>query len=168
MASRERLWVAALALAWPVVAHAFPWSTDMFRTPAVRPFDRTPRVMPEGTLPVSGGEPPMSRDVAEHVLRNPMAPTPAHLEHGKSLFETNCAPCHNADGRGAGPVAFQLVLPPPDLTAGMPPHRTDGYVYATIRNGSLVMPAYGDAMSVAERWELVLWVRALQARGEVR
>jgi mono/diheme cytochrome c family protein len=165
---RERALAAAVLLAAPALAAAFPWSTDMYVAPSVQPFERTPRRMPPGVLPVAGGEPPMARGVAARVLANPFAPTPARLAHGKALFETSCTPCHGADGRGAGPVAYQLVLPPPDLTAGMPPRRTDGYVYATIRNGSVVMPAYGDATSVAERWELVLWVRALQARGGTR
>jgi hypothetical protein len=57
-----------------------------------------------------------------------------------------------------------MVLPPPDLTFAQPAQRSDGYLYATIRNGSIVMPAYGDAMSADERWQVVLFLRKLQGR----
>jgi mono/diheme cytochrome c family protein len=146
-------------------AGAFPWSTDMFRGPSVQPLAVPPRVVPKGVLPVHGGEPPMDRDTADRVLREPLGPTPAHLRRGELLFGINCAPCHGAAGRGDGPVATHTVVPATDLTAGEPTRRSDGYLYATIRNGGAVMPAYGDATSVTERWELVLWVRRLQGEG---
>lgn len=147
-------------------AAAFPWSTDMFRGPAVQPLAVPPRNMPSGTLPVRGGEPPMSREEAAAVLENPLSPTPERLKHGEALFQIYCMPCHGATGEGNGPVASQTILPPADLTSGQPEQRTDGYLYATIRNGSIVMPAYPDAMSSTERWELVWYLRQLQGKLE--
>lgn len=143
-------------------AAAFPWSSDMFRGATVQPLAVPPRVMPSGTLPVHGGEPPMAREEAAGSRRNPLTPTAVHLEHGASLFAINCAPCHGAGGKGNGPVAFQMIVAPPDLTTAQPAERTDGYLYATIRTGGVVMPAYGDAMSSEERWEVVLYLRQLQ------
>jgi mono/diheme cytochrome c family protein len=143
-------------------ARAWPWSHDMFRGAAVQPLAVPPRVMPAGTLPVTGGEPPMPRDVAAVTLALPFAPSPARLAHGKLLFATNCAPCHGSSGMGDGPIADHTLIPAANLTLGQPTERSDGYLYATIRNGSFVMPAYGDAMSVAERWQLVLYLRELQ------
>ncbi|SRR5579871_4872113 len=35
---------------------------------------------------------------------------------GKSEFQSSCASCHGADGKGKGPVSEQLKVPPPDLT----------------------------------------------------
>ncbi len=136
----------------------------MFRGPTVQPLAVPPRVMPSGTLPVHGGEPPMAREEAAGRRRNPLTPTAVHLQHGEQLFAANCAPCHGASAKGNGPVAFQMIVPPPDLTIAQPAERTDGYLYATIRNGSIVMPAYGDAMSAQERWEVVLYLRQLQGR----
>lgn len=134
----------------------------MFRGAAVQPLAVPPRVMPAGTLPIRGGEPPMAREVAAATLTNPLAPTTAHLAHGQRLFTSNCAPCHGATGMGDGPVADHTLIPAANLTLGQPTERSDGYLYATIRNGSVVMPAYGDAMSPTERWELVLYLRRLQ------
>jgi len=147
----------------PRSAKAFPWSTDMFRGQSVQPLALPPRNMPPGTLPVRG-EPPMNRKQADGTLHNPLTPTAAHLSHGEALFQTNCVPCHGRTAQGNGPVAFQMLIPPPDLTTAQPAERTDGYLYATIRNGSIVMPAYGDAMSSDERWELVLYLRQLQGK----
>jgi mono/diheme cytochrome c family protein len=35
---------------------------------------------------------------------------------GKQMFANYCAPCHGVDGRGNGPVATALKVPPTDLT----------------------------------------------------
>ena len=108
----------------------------------------------------------MSRAVADETLHNPLAPTAAELQHGEWLFGTYCMPCHGKDGAGDGPVARLMIVPPADLTFAQPAQRSDGYLYATIRNGSIVMPAYGDAMSAEERWQVVLYLRKLQGRLE--
>lgn len=161
------LWsAAALCAALLMVARgagASPWSIDMFRGQSVQALARAPRVMPPGSLPVNG-LPPVSRQTAAATLHNPVKSTPDAVAHGKMLFETDCAVCHDSSGRGDGPVRFLLRIPPADLTRGIATQRSDGYIYATIRNGSFVMPAYGDAMSAHESWEVVLYVRSLQAR----
>ena len=44
----------------------------------------------------------------------------AHAEDadvGKVEFQASCASCHGVDGKGRGPVAQQLKVPPADLTA---------------------------------------------------
>jgi mono/diheme cytochrome c family protein len=156
----------ALMLGWVRAAAAFPWSIDMFRGQSVQPLSQPPRVMPGGTLPTSGGEPPMSRSEAAVALKNPLAATPDALRHGKVLFDTDCAPCHGATAMGDGPVAAHTTVPATDLTAGPSIARSDGYLYATIRNGGTVMPAYADAMSATERWQVVLYLRQLQREAK--
>jgi mono/diheme cytochrome c family protein len=144
-------------------AGAFPWSIDMFRGESVQAMAKSPRVMPPGTMPIDG-EAPMSREAASTALHNPFKPSAAALQVGKTLFDDNCAACHGYNARGDGPVRFLLRIPPADLTGGVSVQRSDGYIYATIRNGSIVMPSYADAMSATERWQVVLYLRSLQKR----
>ena len=54
--------LAVIALAtYATVASAFPWDIDMYRGATVRPLTKAPRVMPDGTMPTTGGELPMTR-----------------------------------------------------------------------------------------------------------
>jgi mono/diheme cytochrome c family protein len=162
-ALRIILLLCALLLAAAHRAGAFPWSIDMFRGESVQAMARSPRVMPPGTLPVNG-EAPMDRQTAAATLHNPLKPSAAALAAGKTLFDSNCAVCHGGTGRGDGTVGFLLRVPPADLSRGLPTQRSDGYIYATIRDGSYVMPSYADAMSPQERWEVVLYLRSLQGK----
>ena len=40
----------------------------------------------------------------------------ASSSSGKEMFESYCAVCHGKDGKGNGPAASALKVPPPDLT----------------------------------------------------
>jgi mono/diheme cytochrome c family protein len=58
--------------------------------------------------------------------------TPAN--NGRIMFNSYCAPCHGINGRGNGPVAASLKVPPADLTllsSNVPAH------------GSAEMPVWG-------------------------
>ena len=41
---------------------------------------------------------------------------PQDLDVGKTEFQSSCAACHGADGRGKGPLVSVLKLAPTDLT----------------------------------------------------
>ncbi len=157
----------ALAIGAMLVARgfacAFPWSIDMYRGPQISPLTVAPRDMPPGTVPVGGSEPRITLEQAA-ALHNPIAPTAQALEHGKMLYDTDCAACHGASGRGDGPVAHLLRTAPPDMTVPPSAARADGYIYTVIRYGVGKMPALGDAMAPYERWEVVHYVRSLQQR----
>jgi mono/diheme cytochrome c family protein len=44
--------------------------------------------------------------------------------------------------------------------------RTDGFLYATIRDGGALMPGQGEALSPRERWDVVNYLRVLQGKGK--
>ena len=160
---REAIAAAAfvsLLLAAP--AWSFPWDIDMYRGATVQPLATAPRVMPEGTLPITGAELPMSRDEMTAREHAPSPATPEDLAKGKDLFATDCAPCHGDSGRGDGSVAHLLRTKPTDLISGASKDRSDGYIYGTIRDGGTAMPSLGDALSEHERWQVVMFVRSLQ------
>jgi len=50
-------------------------------------------------------------------LQEEIAPTHEQLvREGRGTYERACASCHGVDGRGDGPVAPTLKVPPTDLT----------------------------------------------------
>ncbi|MGH7986561.1 MAG: c-type cytochrome [Candidatus Binataceae bacterium] len=162
-------------------AFCFPWSTDMFKGQTVQPLSVAPRVMPDGTLPINGvhynihwGQPavwsnlepalrPMTLEQMTLRLHNPYKATPERLSHGKFLFVTDCAPCHGENGMGDGPVEHLLHHPAFDLMKGVVRNIPDGFIYGYIRNGGIWMPSYNDAMSQEERWDVVMYLRDLEA-----
>ena len=172
-AIRSRLCLGTAAIAAFVVvgasaAWSFPWSIDMFRGPAVQPQEVSPRVMPEGTLPTNTGSPPQDLEQATVKAHNPLKPTPENLAHGKELFINTCSPCHGESGHGDGPVAHLLHahgFDPKNLVTGVSKNLPDGYIYGYIRDGGIHMPSYGDAMNSDERWDVVMYVRQLQAQA---
>jgi cytochrome c553 len=155
---------AAIAIAAsPVPGICFPWSIDMYRGPEVQPYAEAPRVTPADTIPVHGGEPPMSLEQATIKMHNPLQPTPENLAKGKEQFTTYCAPCHGESGQGNGPVAHILAKPPKNLIAGTSKDLPDGYIYGAIRDGVLSMPSYAEEMPAEQRWQVVMYLRSMQS-----
>ncbi|HXJ77899.1 MAG TPA: c-type cytochrome [Candidatus Methylomirabilis sp.] len=90
--------------------------------------------------------------------------TAESIRRGRGLFAVHCAPCHGPAGRGDGPAGAGLVQLPADLTASHTADHTPGDLFWWITHGlGLAMPAFGDHLSVTERWDLVNFVRTLTA-----
>ena len=157
--------VAIAIAASPVPGICFPWSIDMHRGPEIQPYAKAPRVTPADTLPVHGGEPPMSLEQATIKMHNPLEPTPQNLAKGKEQFATYCAPCHGDSGQGNGPVAHLLAKPPKNLVVGTSKDLPDGYIYGAIRDGVLSMPSYAEEMPAEQRWQVVMYLRSIQNAG---
>ena len=168
-AAARSLILAALGVACLVLCEArpvlaFPWSIDMFQGAAVQPQEMAPRVMPSGTLPINGLQ-KMDLEQMAIGMKNPLKATSANLAHGKDLFLNTCLPCHGENAEGNGPVAHLLQHKPSNLLTGVSKNLPDGYIYAYIRNGGIWMPSYADAMSSDERWDVIMYVRSLQAKA---
>ncbi len=157
------LLIMGLLLMVTGLAYGLPWNTDMHGQPSLAAGEG-PRTPPGQTVPVTGVEPPMpSRIRAGRTLTNPVVLTERSIGNGKTLFRIYCTPCHGPQGKGDGPVAGKLTAPP-DLRSDDVKKRADGFLYATIRNGGVIMPGYRHALSPRERWDLVNYVRHLQER----
>jgi mono/diheme cytochrome c family protein len=79
--------------------------------------------------------------------------------YGPDLFRMYCASCHGQDGRGSGPTAGALKVPPPDLTVlarrqngVFPRARVELIVRgpATASHGSDEMPVWGPIFRALE------------------
>jgi mono/diheme cytochrome c family protein len=96
----------------------------------------------------------------------PIQPTSA--ASGKEMFTTYCAVCHGTDGKGGGPAASALKVPPTDLT--MLSKNNGGKfpslkVTAAIR-GEADLPAHGSKdMPV---WGKLFWSMSRGHEGEVQ
>jgi mono/diheme cytochrome c family protein len=92
------------------------------------------------------------------------------VKRGKNRFEIYCTPCHGYDGRGTGAVpqrvaqtggvwlARNLVDASNPVVMTMP----NGQLFNTISNGYNTMMGYAAQIPHADRWAIVLYVRALQ------
>jgi hypothetical protein len=91
------------------------------------------------------------------------------IAEGMTLFPQHCAVCHGAQGRGDGPAAASLPIPPANLTQ---PHlwaHPDGELFWWVSHGieapdrTLVMPGFASVLTEDQRWALIDWVRANNA-----
>lgn len=88
----------------------------------------------------------------------------ALLKRGKQRFQINCTPCHGESGNGAGPVAKHWLGIPPtaNLLSELPKAIPEGQIFDTITKGKGLMGPYNGTITVADRWAIVAYVRALQ------
>jgi putative copper export protein/mono/diheme cytochrome c family protein len=91
------------------------------------------------------------------------------IAQGGRLFARNCVACHGADGRGDGPLAHSLDIPPADLTAEHVWAHTDGELFWYLTHGmdnprgGLSMPGFGGLLGGESRWLLIDYLRAHNA-----
>jgi mono/diheme cytochrome c family protein len=134
----------------------------MWDNPAFGPQKAPVRLPPEGSVPTKGIEPrPTMAQAAS--LANPVAGSAPDIARGKALFAIFCAPCHGESAKGDGPVGVKLAMRPPDLSpAGRAARLPDGALFATIGNGTDVMPSLAAELDPKARWQVVAWLRTLK------
>jgi mono/diheme cytochrome c family protein len=183
--TRRRRIVAAVGLLAAGVAWASPWDIDMVDAHSFKAYEW--KMLPQPTSSVqrqpTGPKPATAYQTAYvanvdrtqsavvDTMVNPFPADEAHIAEGKRLFQVTCAPCHGVEGKGGGPVTNhnpaqglnRFPLPAPLLSGAgaVTAVRSDGYLYATIRNGGALMPAYGISLTEQERWSIVTYMRTL-------
>ena len=94
----------------------------------------------------------------------PMTPTRAMMERGRERFNIFCAACHGWTGTGDGMIAKRASkreekLNPVSLVDLQQPV---GEIFHTITSGLRKMPSYAAQIPIRDRWDIILYVRALQ------
>jgi mono/diheme cytochrome c family protein len=146
-------------LALPATVSAMPWSWDLFEQISEQAQESPALATPKGTIPFGGKLSYTTDRASAQKLVNPAEPTKASLERGKYKYDTYCATCHGASGKGDGPVGKKFV-PPTDLTGAYVQDKTGGDIYYTITKGGMfIMPPYDDSMDQIDRWHIVNYIK---------
>lgn len=149
--------------------YPWPWTRDMYFSPTVN-YEKKPKADTEA-IPRGGANPVIlaKRKLQNPVLvknsfneyKNPVRPTEESIKNGERLYNIYCIGCHGKQGLGDGEVAKRMV-PPQNLQSDYAKNLPDGYIFATIIGGSVIMPAQKKALSEKEVWDIVNYVRKLQ------
>jgi mono/diheme cytochrome c family protein len=94
---------------------------------------------------------------------NPLPVTGQLLQRGRQGFTINCSPCHGqlADGNGiTKKLGAMLVVA--DIHDKRIVEMADGELFYVITNGRNLMQPYGPNITVADRWAIIAYLRALQ------
>ena len=129
------------------------------------------------SIPLNGSVPYYYGDTEEERLRasaeiieNPFPITEKGLAKGKELYEIFCAICHGEKGDGLGYLVSEsnpnAVYPaaPAVLISDDLINSSNGRYYHALMYGKNVMGAHADKLSFEERWQVIHYVRSLQAK----
>lgn len=106
------------------------------------------------------------------IISNPYPITDAGLGRAKGLYDINCGICHGAKGDGEGYLVSEknpnAVYPaqPANLISDEFVNASNGRFYHAIMHGKNVMGGYADKLSYEERWQVIHYIRSLQAKSK--
>ncbi|HYF51393.1 MAG TPA: quinol:electron acceptor oxidoreductase subunit ActD [Planctomycetota bacterium] len=109
----------------------------------------------------------------------PFEVTEERMKRGQERFGIYCAACHGYSGKGDGMVARradQLMadkkesdwVAPTNLNNESVAKQTHGELYNTATHGIRNMAGYASQISDEDRWNIILYVRALQRSNNAR
>ena len=98
----------------------------------------------------------------------PVALTPELLAVGRTRFETFCSPCHGRTAAGDGMVVQRGFKKPRSFHEDRLRTIPVGHFFDAMTNGFGAMSDYRAQVSVADRWAIAAYVRALQRSQNAR
>ncbi len=113
----------------------------------------------------------------EEIIDNPYPITAVGLEHGKELYTIYCGICHGVKADGLG-FLVREANPAKGITEGAYPaapanfqqpefySASNGRYYHAIMYGKNVMGSHADKLSYEERWQVIHYIRSLQAKEQ--
>ena len=80
------------------------------------------------------------------------------------IYGQRCANCHGPGGRGDGPIAASLPMPPPDFRETVQ-RKGNSQIRRVIAEGKGTMPAFDPALRPSEINDMLQMVRFLSREG---
>lgn len=126
------------------------------------------------SIPVNGNVPYYYNNTEEErarasaeIIYNPYPILDANLLKAKDLYNIYCGICHGEKGDGAGYLVREDggVYPaaPANFLLDTFVNSSNGRFYHAIMYGRNVMGSYADKLSYEERWQVIHYIRSLQA-----
>jgi mono/diheme cytochrome c family protein len=156
----------------------FEFLPGMVRTARFNAYSENPNFRDGATLrnPVEGtiprGLPPLHfANTPEDAIRaGDQLQSPVLLSdektiaRGAAIFANFCQHCHGADGAGNGPVVQRGFPAPPSLLADNARTIKNGQLFHIVTYGQKNMPAHARQLGRDDRWNVVAYIRSLQAK----
>jgi mono/diheme cytochrome c family protein len=126
------------------------------------------------SMPINGFVPYYYDDTEEERTRamaeitiNAYPITNEGLDRGKNLYDIYCGICHGEKADGAGYLVRDGAPYPAQPANFLLPEfvsASEGRYYHAIMFGKNVMGGYADKLSYEERWQVIHYIRSLQAK----
>lgn len=106
------------------------------------------------------------------IIANPFPITSAGLTRGQGLYNIYCGICHGEKGDGLGYLVSEAnknakyPAAPANFLQDQFVESSNGRYYHAIMYGKNVMGSYRDKLSYEERWQVIHWIRSLQAKDK--
>ncbi len=107
---------------------------------------------------------PWVAPASSNAIVNPIKGNKQVLADAKTIYMTNCSPCHGPSGKGNGVAAAACNPKPADHTSAKVQSESDGSLFWKIAEGRGSMPSFKQSIPEAKRWELVNFIRSLAKR----
>ena len=157
------------------------WGTEdeyyKFAQPGLPVAGTVPRRSNSGSfnIPVQGSVPYYYADTEEErtraiaeIIDNPLPITDKGLAEGKELYNIFCATCHGDKGDGNGYLlrddGGKYPVQPANFLLEEHLKASNGRYYHAIMYGKNLMGGYADKISYEERWNVIHYIRSLQAK----
>jgi mono/diheme cytochrome c family protein len=88
--------------------------------------------------------------------------TMALLRRGQERYNVFCSPCHDRVGTGRGMIVRRGYKQPPSFHEPRLRSAPAEHFVTTMTEGFGVMPSYAEEVSLADRWAIAAYIRALQ------
>jgi len=104
------------------------------------------------------------------IIENPFPITEAGLAKGGELYNIFCGICHGGNGGGQGYLVSEentnaaYPAAPANLLLDEHVNASNGRYYFAIMHGKNLMGAYKDKLNYEERWQVIHYIRSLQAK----